>query len=437
MAKRYTRENYTRTAKRLMCYNRPMSRIKVQKLASGLRLVQVDLPGLYSTTIEIFVKMGSRWETPKEFGASHFLEHLAFKGTKKRPEAKIIFRELDENGADYNAGTTYEYTSYHIKTTPKKIKWANELLADIVLNSTFPEEEVEKERGVIKEEISMYRDNPAMGLSTDFANSFIKSKGHGCWNILGTNQSLNGLNRKALLKYRNKYLNLKNMVLVVAGDRKKIGKWRDLVSWVEEEWQYKSKSMRQLPMVEINLENKPWVKLTDKKLEQAHVCLGWNGIGLKNEKDKYVSRLAETMLMGSFSSRLVWLLREEMGVAYYVQPCGEQLWDKGYFGVQAGVVKGRLKEVQETIEKEVRGFEQRVTEEALKQAKQYMVGMTQLLMDKTNFWTDFVGQKLLLEGRVETLEQVVRKLEKVKLTEVKRFVSKYFSNAQISASIVK
>lgn len=311
--------------KRLICYNRPMSRIKVQKLASGLRLVQVDLPGLYSATIEVFVKMGSRWETPKEFGASHFLEQLAFNGTKKRPEAKIIFKELDENGADYNAGTTYEYTSYHIKTAPKKIQWANELLADIVLNSTLPEQEVEKERGVIKEELSMYWDNPAMGLATDFASSFIQSKGYGCWNILGADKSLDRLNRKALLNYRNKYLNLNNMVLVVAGDRKKIGKWKDLVSWVEKEWQYDSKGAKALPEFEINLNNKPWVKKTDKKLEQAHVCLGWSGIGLKNEKERYVSRIAETMLMGSFSSRLVWLLREEMGVAYYVQLSSEQL----------------------------------------------------------------------------------------------------------------
>ena len=161
-----------------------MSQFHQFKLKNGVRVVVVPLSGLRSVTIEVFLQIGSKYEQKSEFGMSHFLEHMAFKGTTKRKSALDLNKEIDAKGASSNAGTGHEWTSYHIKTTQENIDWGIEVLADILLNPIFPAKEVVKERGVVAEEIRMYDDNPTMGLSFTFMERFFKSN-IGCWSITG------------------------------------------------------------------------------------------------------------------------------------------------------------------------------------------------------------------------------------------------------------
>lgn len=239
-------------------------------LKNGVRGVIVPLKGMQTVTMEVFVKIGSKYETEKQFGMSHFLEHMAFKGTEKRPSAKAINNEIDQKGASYNAGTEHELTSYYIKTTKEHLNWGMELLSDILLNSIYNKKEFEKEKHVIIEEIKMYKDNPMMGLSSDFTDFMYGKSEVGCWNIAGTEKGVRAFKRNDLVEFRKSYFDPNNIVVVIAGDIE-IEEANNLIK------QYFSTFVNReiipLPKVNITLNSKLSLK-KHKETEQSHFCLG-------------------------------------------------------------------------------------------------------------------------------------------------------------------
>ena len=400
-------------------------------LNNGIRVAIIPIAGLKSVTVEVFLKIGSKYESKNEFGMSHFLEHMAFKGTNKRPTASVINQEIDSKGAGYNAGTGHEMTSYYITTTKENITWAVEMLSDMLFNSIFDKEEVAKERGVIIEEIKMYQDNPMMRLSGEMTNFLYGGSKIGCWDIAGKVSDIQGVNRDKVVGYRNKYINPKEMVVVLAGNV-------DLSS-LEEVKKYFSdfdnKLKTELPEVDVvlNTERKLEIK---KEVEQGHFAMAVPAISWQ-DKRKYAFGMLDVILNGNSSSRLYQKIREDKALAYYVFSIGETFGETGFWGVQSGVKLEKMDEAIKIVRDELKNVGDNLKEEELARAKDYYFGKTQLRMDRSEYWSKFVGQKLLLEQSNETLEEVLNSFNKTTLVEVKKLAKEIFLDQEIRLISIK
>lgn len=401
-----------------------MNKIKSFTLNNGIRGIIVPVSGLKSATIEVFLKIGSKYENRNEFGLSHFLEHMAFKGTVKRPSAQQINTEIDAKGASYNAGTGHEMTSYYVTTVKENVVWATELLSDILLNSIYDKEETKKERGVIIEEIKMYQDNPMMGLGGEFTKFLYGNSKIGCWDIAGEVSDIKNVDRQTIVDYKNKYFNPKEMVLVACGDVDD-----SLEGVIRKSFEGVLKNDLVLPKVDLIL-NKEKNKIIRKELEQGHFCMGLPALGWSDDR-KYALRLLDIIMGGNSSSRLYSRIREEKALAYYVTSVGELFKEGGYWAIQSGVNLDKIDEATEIVREEIGKFAESIKEEELIRAKDYFLGKTKLAMDKTSFISSFVGQKLLLENSEETIEKELERYKKVAFSEVKGLAKEIFRKEEI------
>lgn len=400
-------------------------------LNNGVRVAIIPVVGLKSVTVEVFLKIGSKYELKNEFGMSHFLEHMAFKGTKKRPTASFINKEIDGKGAGYNAGTGHEMTSYYITTIRENVPWAIEMLSDMLFNSIFDTKEVIKERGVIIEEIKMYQDNPMMRLSGEMTKFLYGDSKIGCWDIAGKVSDIEGVKRDKVVDYRNKFINQKEMVIVLAGNVD--------VNSLDEVKKYfgdfNNKLKIELPAVEVvlNTERKLEIK---KEVEQGHFAMAVPAISWRDNR-KYAFGLLDIILNGNSSSRLYQKIREDKALAYYVFSIGETFEETGFWGVQSGVKLEKMDEAIEIVRDELKNIGDNLKEVELTLAKDYYMGKTQLRMDKSEYWSKFVGQKLLLEQSDETLEEVIGCYQKTTLLEVKKLAKEIFIDQKIRLISIK
>ena len=401
-----------------------MNKTKSFKLNNGIRGVIIPLPGLKSVTVEVFLKIGSKYENKNEFGLSHFLEHMAFKGTIKRPTATAINMEIDAKGAGYNAGTGHEMTSYYVTTVKENAIWAVELLSDILLNSLYDKEETKKERGVIIEEIKMYQDNPMMGLGGEFTKFLYGNSKIGCWDIAGEVDDIKDVDRKTIINYKNKYFNPEEMVVVACGDVD-----NSLERNIKDSFSSVLRNDLKLPEEELIL-NKEKNKTIMKELEQGHFCMGLPALGW-SDKRKYALRLLDIVMGGNSSSRLYSKIREEKALAYYVSSIGELFKEGGYWAIQSGVNLDKIDEAMEIVRKEIDKITESIKEEEIMRAKDYFLGKTKLAMDKTSFVASFMGQKILLENNQETIEEELEKYKKVTFKEVKDLAKEIFKKEEI------
>lgn len=404
---------------------------KIFKLKNGITGVIVPVLGLKSVTVEVFLKIGSKYELKNEFGMSHFLEHMAFKGTNKRPTASVINQEIDSKGANYNAGTGHEMTSYHITTTKENISWAVEMLADILTNSIYDSQEVLKERGVIMEEIRMYQDNPMMGLSGEMTKFLYGKSKIGCWDIAGEVKDIENVNRQKVIDFRNKFINPNELVVVIAGNV-------DFEAYHEVEKYFstlENKSKLILPKVEIVLA-KDRKKEFKKEVEQGHFAIAVPAVSW-NDKRKYAFKLLDIVLNGNASSRLYQKIREDKALAYYVFSISEIFEETGFWGVQSGVKLKKIDEAMEIVKQEIKTIADNLEESELIRAKDYLVGKLKLAMDNTGYWSNFVGQKLLLEKKVETIEDELNRYRKVDLKELKSLAGEIFKEQEVRQVVIK
>jgi predicted Zn-dependent peptidase len=405
---------------------------KISTLKNGIRSIIVPVEGLKSVTVEVFIKIGSKYELKDEIGMSHFLEHMAFKGTVKRPTAAAINQEIDGKGAGYNAGTSHEMTSYHITTTKENIGWAVELLSDMLKNSIYEDKEVLKERGVIMEEIRMYRDNPMMGLSGEMTKFLYGGSAIGCWDIAGEISDIEKVNRSRVINFRNKLINPKEMVVVIAGNVDDSA--NDEVKKYFEN--FENKFYKGLPKVKVKINDKLEKNLT-REVEQGHFAMALPALRRGDER-KYAFKLTDIILGGNTSSRLYQKIREDMGLAYYVFSISDSFEEVGFWGVQSGVKLERLDEAVSVVRDELRRLGQEgIKEEELDRAKDYMEGKTKLAMDRSSYWASFMGTKMLLENEIGDLDKELEKGRKVKLEEVNALVKDIFREEEIRVVTIK
>ncbi|RLC35620.1 hypothetical protein DRH14_00410 [Candidatus Shapirobacteria bacterium] len=408
-----------------------MNKFDVFRLKNGIRVVLIDLPHLNSVTVEVFLKIGSAYEYKDEFGISHVWEHMAFKETKKR-SARDINIEIDSRGAIHNAGTGFEMTSYQITTVKRDVLWAIDILADILINPTFPEDELNRELGVVKEEIKMYEDNPTMGLSFDLVQLLYGESKRGCWNIAGSLKDVSSIDREKLLNYRKKYFNGEGTVIVIAGG---LGVKKEIKRKIEEVWLGLGKGVGVTEELVVSL-GKLKTRTKKKTIDQAHFCLGVPTVG-RDDNRKYVATLIEQLMAGNSSSNLYEEIRHKRGWAYYVFSLGQLLARNGYLGVQAGVNKDKIDEVVSLTKEAYLSLAETIKEGDLKRVKDFVVGKGEMGLDKTNFWTDFVGRRLLLDDEVANLGRELAKMKAVSLKEVKEFGKSFFRKDKFRLVVAK
>lgn len=406
---------------------------KLEKLDSGLRLLTVPLPNLESATVTVWAGVGSRYETDKIAGISHFLEHMVFKGSKKRPSAKEIAEAVDSIGAEFNAGTSKEWTNFYIKSPKANIETAFDVLSDMVLNPLIKEGDVEREKGVIVEEIGMYEDTPLMHIGDVFENLIFKGNNLGR-DIIGTRKSVKGLQRSDFVKYRKKHYHPENMLVTVAGgvDEKKVKELTE--KYFEGIKKGKAQKIKEYEPAQ----NEPRALLSEDKKEQAHFIIGFLA-GERGGKDRYAEQVLTNILGGGMSSRMFTEVREKRGLAYAVKTSKSEYKDTGYIEVYAGVDTSRIDEAIEVVIDQCYGLREEkypITKKELTKAKEYMKGHLALKLEDTDKINRFFGINELLLGEVETPEEVFEAIDKVSIDDIMKVANKVLVPERLNLAII-
>jgi predicted Zn-dependent peptidase len=399
---------------------------KKEYLENGLPVVMESLKNMRSVVIGIWVKVGSRSEQMEKNGISHFLEHMFFKGTKKR-SAKDISFEIDSLGGELNAFTSRENTTFYIKMLDEYLDQGLELLSDIFLNSTFPEEDIEKEKTVIKEEIKMVEDTPDDYIH-DLSNQTIwGSTGLG-QSVLGRRETIKSFTREDLLSHIRKYYGTKDTVISCAGniDHDKI-----------------------IPLISRNLghlrrgsepelgdppEFRSRVEVYHKELSEAHLCLGIQGLPQSN-KERYVFFLLNTILGAGVSSRLFQEIREKRGLAYSIYSFVASYHDTGVWGVYAGVSRKKAKEVLELILRELDDLKETVTESELARAKNQLKGNIILGLESSSGRMNNIARQEIYYGKYYSPKEIINGIESITLDQVRNLAERLIQREYFSVTI--
>lgn len=384
-----------------------------QKQASGLQVFTVPKADTQAVTIMVLVGVGSNHESKGQYGLAHFLEHMCFKGTKRRPNPFAIVSELDGLGAQYNAFTSHEYTGYYIKLHKEKAEQAMDIISDIYHNSVFAVEEMESEKGVVIEEIKMRADDPGTVAYDRYLQNILRDQPGGR-PIVGTEQDVAQFTPAMLREFHsNTYVGANTILCVAGGVDTKTS--HDLVE------RYFSTipagSLSQSPRNSVQTTEFS-VDLLHKPTEQTHVVMGFGAFGRADER-KVALTVLSTILGGSMSSRLFHRLREEMGIAYYVGSERQIFSTYGMLTLFAGVGTKRAKEGVEALWQECQKLTQdMVWVGELDRAKQYLQGHLALDLEASDALAMFLGKQALMGGEVLTPNAYRQHLEDVSAEEV-------------------
>ena len=400
-------------------------------LPSGLRLITVPMKDNPTATVLVLVEAGSKYETKTNNGVSHFLEHMCFKGTKKRPTPLSISHELDSIGAQYNAFTAQEFTGYFAKGQFGDRAQLLDVVSDIYLNSTLPAEALEKERGVIIEEINMYEDIPQRQVADEFMALIYPNQPAG-FSIAGSKEHIRAMKRENFLDYRQAHYLAQATTVVIAGniDEEKV-KGEVIVAFKNSPVGKKSPKLAVMEK-----QKKPALAIKEKKTDQTHFILGVRSFGLFDKRDIPLRLLAE-VLGGGMSSRLFQKLREEMGVCYYVKADNEAFTDHGIFGVAAGVTPARLAEVVKVVLAEFEKFKKTpVAAEELAKAKAHLIGSMFLSLESSDAIAEYYGFQEIFKKEIKKPAEIAEKIRAISAVDLKKLASEIFVENKLNLAVI-
>jgi predicted Zn-dependent peptidase len=379
-------------------------------LENGIPVVMESFKNVRSVALGVWVKVGSRYETPSESGISHFLEHMFFKGTRKR-SPKDIAVEIDSMGGDLNAFTSRENTAFYIKVLDEYLEKGVDLLSDVFVHSTFPEDELEKEKKIIKEEIKMVEDTPDDYIHDLFSQTIWGQEGLG-QSILGRRDTVASFTRDDVMSHISKYYGTKDIIISCAGKfqppkllemlRRRFGGLR------------RGSEPRKGPPPEFRSN----VKVYPKDISEAHICIGVPSVSQTSE-DRYALFVLNTLLGGGVSSRLFQEIRENRGLAYSVYSYTSMYIDTGLWGVYAGVSKKRIREVAELIIHEMLTLKDTLTEDELDKAKRHLKGNMILGLESTNSRMNNIARQEISFKRYISPDEISKAVELVSLKQIK------------------
>lgn len=400
-------------------------------LKNGLRVITVPMKDNPTVTVLVLVETGSKYETKAKNGISHFLEHMCFKGTEKRPTAHSISAELDGLGSQYNAFTGQEYTGYYAKSDAKHFKKIFDVVSDVYLNSTFPEAEMEKEKGVIVEEINMYEDMPHRHVQDLFMHLLFGDQPAG-WNIAGTRENVRSMTRNDFVEYKKAHYVPKATTVIVAG-KVKDAEVKKEIARVFGNLKSSAKSTKEKTK---DIQTKPSTLVSYKKTDQTHLVLGVRGVNTYDKKNPALVLLA-TILGGGMSSRLFIKLREELGVAYYVRASNDNYTDHGAFQISAGVSNDRVQEVVGEILKECAKLKtELVTKTELDKAKEYLAGNMKLELESSDAWANFYGGQEVMRKKIQGPDELEKKIRRVTAKEIQTVAKQIFVDKNLNLALI-
>ncbi len=404
---------------------------KKTTLKNGLRIITVPQKNTQSLTVLVLVGTGSKYEKKEISGISHFLEHMYFKGTKKRPSTIAITETLDKVGGIYNAFTAEEYTGYFAKVAASHFDLSLDWVSDIFLNSTLPEKEVEKEKGVIVEEINMIYDNPISYVQTLWPKLLYGDQPAG-WDIAGTKGSVSNINRELLVNYMKSQYVASNTIISVAGkieENSVIKKIKKCFSKIKT-----TKPKKKAKILEE--QEKPEALLRFRQTDQTHLCLGVRAFNLFHPK-RYVQELLAVILGGMMSSRLFEEIRSKLGIAYYINTSSETNPDTGFLFTQAGLDNKNVEKGILTILKEYKKISQKmVSFSELKKAKDYLKGKTTLLLESSDAQASFYAGQELLEKKILTPKEIFAKINKVTQDDILEVAKEIFKPEKLNLALI-
>ena len=400
-------------------------------IENGLRVITIPMQNSNSVTVLILVGTGSKYETKEINGISHFLEHMFFKGTKKRPNTLKISETLDEVGGEYNAFTSKEITGYWAKVDKKHQDVALDWISDIFLNSKFDEKEMQREKGVIIEEVNMYLDTPAAYVGELWENLLYGDQPAG-WRVIGEKENILSFDRQKVVDYFKSHYSPSNTIVCVAGaiDSEKIeSKIKDYfknVVAVTPGSKIKVKEQQKTPNVLIH----------NKKTDQTHFCLGTRAFDLFSSK-KYALTLLSIILGGNMSSRLFIKVRERNGLAYSIHTSVDSSTDTGYLVTQAGIDHKNLEKAVKLILKEYKDLkDKKITSKELQKAKDYLKGVMSLSLDSSDSQASFYAVQELLEKSILTPEEKFKKIDQVSVDDIKKVAEDIFSEDKLNLALI-
>jgi len=394
-----------------------------------VKVIYKKIPDFHSVAVGVFVKVGSRTEDEEISGISHFVEHILFKGTKKRTSNQIK-EEIEGVGGMFNAFTSEEATCYWIKILDEYLEKTFDVLSDMIENPALKKEDIEKERAVILEEIKMYKDIPAKYVHEIF-DSMLFEGHHLGRPIAGTEETVKKITKEDMEKYMNELYGSSNIVISVAGNFSE-NKIRDLSKKY-----FKLRNGRKItfPKWQGN-ESGPKVKVLKKDTEQTHIVIG--GLGYSREDNrKYPLCVLNTILGGNMSSRLFNKIREEMGLAYEIGSFIRNYTDTGAFIISAGVKHSNsLKATEAIIGELVKIRNEGVNDDEIERSKKYLISHTLMGLEGNLEYMMFLGEQRLLREKITSVEEIRKKIEEVTKEDVKEVAEQLFTQKNFYLAMI-
>lgn len=404
---------------------------KKTTLLNGLRILTVPVKSTQTVTVLIMVGVGSRYETEKEAGISHFIEHMFFKGTEKRPDTLAISEELDSIGGEFNAFTGKDLTGYYVKVDSRHINTALEVVSDIYLNSKIEEKEIEKEKGTIIQELNMYEDTPLRSIGDVFENLLYGGNYLGR-EIIGYKKTISSFKRKNFIDYLARFYVANDTVICVAGkfDEKRI------TEKIKKYFSGMKDGKKPVFQKVTEKQSRPEIKIKFKQTDQTHFILGCRAYSY-NHRDRFALALLAVILGGNMSSRLFIKVRERQGLAYYVRTEMEAYEDCGYIATQSGVEHGSLEKTVKTILEEYKRITvEKVSDKELQKAKDYIKGKSVMNLESSDEVASFFIEQELKRKKIMPLERIFQKIDEVAPAGVLRVAKDVFVNQKLNLAII-
>ncbi|MBI5421756.1 insulinase family protein [Candidatus Peregrinibacteria bacterium] len=404
---------------------------KLTTLPNGLRIVVTPVEGTKSVTVLVLAGAGSRFENKSIKGVSHFLEHLFFKGGERFKNAGEVSAAIDSVGGDFNAFTGKEYAGYYVKLASHQKEVAFDVIGDMLLNATFINSEIDKERGVILEEYNMYQDTPMYQVGWDFERLIFGDQPMG-WDQIGEMPIIKSVTRDEIVHYKNALYTPDNVVISVAGHVTE----KEVLDLVTKYFPFGNETRTINPAPYVRIHGDKRVKVQNKKTEQGHLILGTEGLPALH-KDEYVEKVLSVILGGNMSSRMFMNVREAKGLSYYIRTSTDDYSDAGVISTSAGVDLKRVDLAITAILEEYRKItEEKVSEAELTKGKEFMKGKIILRLEDSEEYAHLMGKQALLYPKIENVNHILQQIDAVTADDILRLSRELFQEDKFRLALI-
>ncbi len=400
-------------------------------LKNGLNVFSLPIPDSESVVFNVFVKAGTRNENQKSMGIAHFLEHLFYKGSKKYPRPTDIFTAIDAIGGDFNALTSKESTEFYIRAAKKHADFIFEITTDMLLNPLLAKEEIEKEKGVVIEEINMYQDNPGAQVEDDL-EKIMWPQGVLGRSVLGTKETVRGFTRARILDFKKRHYVPANIILGFSGvfDEKK------LMRKIADSWGRLPSARAPLSEKNLEVQKAPELEITFKDTRQAHFAIGFKGFDY-TDPDSQAASLIGSILGGGSSSRLFVEIREKRGLAYFVSAYNNRYMDAGNFTIHAGLKIENSLQALGAIMDEIRRLKsEKIPQEELSRAKEFIKGRTALFLEDSHDKLEWLMERFAFYGETALPKEVYARYDTITAEDILRVSNRLFKNDRLNLAAI-